>query len=387
MQADGAAVEAEAGVPAAGTGGELLLHHQPLIEPAGATHSCDLHEQVERLGLAGRRLGIGRGQVVAPDRSVAGARILELHAARGALLRLLRPHASADARVGRKGAIGGFCQRLDLGRIDIASDNDDGVVGRVEALVEGQRVLTRQLLHLVHPADDGDAVGVVLVQRRRHLLCKDARGDVLGAHAALLDDHLALGLDLPFAQSQVHHPVGFHLHERPQAVLGDALVVACVVGAGEGVVLAAEARDDSGEFPGRELLRRLEHQVLEEMGDARYARRLVGGAYAEVHHVGDDRRSIVRHDHENEAVGQFELADAVGGIGLGSGKAWDHEHECEKEEGEALAWFRHGSLILAMRRKPLFSAASGRRRQVAAASDRAPGPPVAFFRRPDGQVK
>ena len=57
-----------------------------------------------------------------------------------------------------------------------------------------------------------------------------------------------------------------------QPVLGDALEVGGGVLAGEGVVLAAEPGDDLGELADRDLVGRLEHQMLEEVGDARDAR-------------------------------------------------------------------------------------------------------------------
>ena len=218
-----------------------------------------------------------------------------------------------DVGVGLERAVGGFRQRLHLLDGDVAGDDDDGVVGGIEALVEGQRVLARELGHLVHPADDGDAIGMVLIERGRHLLGQEARRAVLGARAALLEDHLALGRHLLLGELQVHHAVGFHLHHGLEPVLGDALEVAGHVVGGEGVVLAAEPGDDLGEGAGGDLVRRLEHQVLEEVGDARDARRLVGRADAIPDVVRDDGSAVVRHDHHLQAVGELELADPAGG--------------------------------------------------------------------------
>jgi len=189
------------------------------------------------------------------------------------MLGLLGPLTRLDGIVGRQATVSGLRERLHLLRHDVAGHHHDGVVGRIEALVEGERVFTRQLLHFVHPADDRDAVGVVLVQRRRHLLGQDAGWIVLGARTALFEDHLALGRHVLGVQLEVDHAVGLHLHHRLETLLGDALKVSRIVVRGEGVVLTAHARDGFGELARRDLVGRFEHQVLEEMGDTGYAGR------------------------------------------------------------------------------------------------------------------
>jgi hypothetical protein len=119
--------------------------------------------------------------------------------------------------------------------------------------------------------------------------------------------------------------------------------------AGEGIVLAAEPRDDLGEVAGGDLVRRLEHQVLEEVGDARDARRLVGRADAIPDVVGDDGRAMVRHDHHLQPVAELELADpAAGWAGVQRLEALDEHREggCEEEKEEAaIAWCSHRSTV------------------------------------------
>ena len=68
--------------------------------------------------------------------------------------------------------------------------------------------------------------------------------------------------------------------------------------------------------PDGDLLGRLEHQVLEEVGDAGDAPRLVGGADPVPDHVGDDRRAVVGDDHHLHAVGELELVGAGGAGGI-----------------------------------------------------------------------
>ncbi len=66
-----------------------------------------------------------------------------------------------------------------------------------------------------------------------------------------------------------------------------ALVITGVVGGGEGVLLAADTVATVLEkSPTRVLFGALEHQVFEEVGEARFAGRLVGGTDPIPHHVG-----------------------------------------------------------------------------------------------------
>ena len=74
------------------------------------------------------------------------------------------------------------------------------------------------------------------------------------------------------------------------------------------------------------LLGALEHQVFEEMGDARLARRIVGRAVAIPDHMGDDRRAMVGNDDDVEAVGEGEMRDLGGAEDMkttsGSDRNW-----------------------------------------------------------------
>src|SRR6476660_10597345 len=128
------------------------------------------------------------------------------------------------------------------------------------------------------PADDRNAVGMLGVQRRHHLLLQNARWIVVDAAAALLEYDLALGGYILLAQAQISHTVGLHGHRRGQSILGHALEIGGDVVIGESVVLTAIPRHDLGELPRRDRVRSLEHQMLEEMGDAGRAARLIGGA-------------------------------------------------------------------------------------------------------------
>ncbi len=166
---------------------------------------------------------------------------------------------------------------------------------------------------------------MVRVERGHHLLLQDAAWVIVDAGAALLQDHVALGRYVLRGQAQIGHAVGLHAHDRGQAVLRDALEVGGHVVIGEGVIVAAVLGDDLGELAGRDLLRALEHQMLEEMRDAGRAGRFVGGADLVPDHLGDDGRAAIRdHDHM-EAVFQGELAHLLGGFDMFDGDGCGHK--------------------------------------------------------------
>ncbi len=109
------------------------------------------------------------------------------------MLGLLRPHPAVQRGVRLDLAEVLFGERLDPVRLDVAGDDQDGIVRRVEALVVGERILAVERLDFVLPADDGDAVGVVLIERGHHLLLQNAAGIVVDARAALFEDDIPLG--------------------------------------------------------------------------------------------------------------------------------------------------------------------------------------------------
>ena len=121
---------------------------------------------------------------------------------------------------------------------------------------------------------------------------------------------------------EIGHAVGFHPHHQRQAVLGDALEIGGRVMGGEGVVLAAIAGDDLGKFAGRDLFGALEHEMFEEMRDAGFALRLVGGSDLVPHHLRDHRRAPVGDDDDLHAVRKRRMSDIrvgsrSGGCGAG----------------------------------------------------------------------
>ena len=78
------------------------------------------------------------------------------------------------------------------------------------------------------------------IERGHHLLFQQEPRIVVDARAALLENDLALGLDVFVGEAQILHAVGFHLHHGRQPVLGHTLEIGGDIVIGEGVVLAAD---------------------------------------------------------------------------------------------------------------------------------------------------
>ena len=70
----------------------------------------------------------------------------------------------------------------------------------------------------------------------------------VGMHAPLLEHDVALGRDDLVGEHEPRHPVGLELHAGPEVLLGDLLEIGGEIGAGEGVLLAADLGDELGEL-------------------------------------------------------------------------------------------------------------------------------------------
>jgi hypothetical protein len=82
--------------------------------------------------------------------------------------------------------------------------------------------------------------------------------------------------------------------------------------------------------PGARFDGALEHQVFQEMGDARLSGRFIGGPDAIPDHVHDDRRAVILDHHDLQPVVEPEVRHRLGPQGQGGkgkeqgGKRADH---------------------------------------------------------------
>ena len=136
---------------------------------------------------------------------------------------------------------------------------------------------------------------------------------VLGTGPPLLDDHLALRGDLLGIEEQVLHPVRFEVDHEVQLVGRDVDEVRGDVLRGERVVLAAVFLDEPRELLGPVGRRALEHQVLEEVGDAGRAPLLVARADPIPYLEGHDGAARIFEQEHAQPVVERGGDDAVGG--------------------------------------------------------------------------
>ncbi len=125
-----------------------------------------------------------------------------------------------------------------------------------------------------------------------------------------------------------------------------ALEVAGVVGRGEGVLVAADAQHGLRELAGRVLGGALEHQMLEEMRQPRFAGRLVGRADLVPDHLRHDRRAVIGDHHHLQPVVEREAGGAFrgdGGLGAEAGaRQRDRGNKGGSEQGNRSARAHHG---------------------------------------------
>ena len=289
-----------------------MVDHERAVEIGVAAGAHQLRQHVERRAFAG---GCGSGgwhEIIALHDRLLDLRIGQRHGARRHRLRLLRADAAGgDRGLRRHLAEGRFRHRADFLLVDVAGDDQDRVVWRVEAPVEGKRVLAVELLDFMVPADHRAAVRVVEIERGHHLLVQ-ARFRVVGdPHVVFLEHDVTLGQHVLVLQDEAGHAVGLELHHAGQLVARHALEIAGVVGRGEGVLVAADLEYGLGELASGMLGGPLEHQVFEKVREPRLAGRLVGGADLVPDHLRHDRRAMVLDHHDLQAVAERE---ACGGI-------------------------------------------------------------------------
>ena len=333
-------IERHALVPGAGIRGETLVDHQRPVEPAGGSCAQDLGEHIERrgVGACGRERGY---QITAIEARLGHPGIRQCDLPHRNRLGLLRAQARTELGPARELAVSLLCQRPDRFGADVPGDHDHRIVGRIEAPIESERVLARERLDLVAPADHRPAVGMVEIERRLDLL-GELRGRIVGdALIMLLQHHVALGQHVGVGQHQAGHAIGFECHDGLEVLARDPLVERGIVVGRERILLAADFVEGLREFAGRDLGRALEHQVLEEMREPRLAGRLVGGSDPIPDHVGDDRRAVVGDDDEFEPVVQGEIGNRgeLGGLATAGGR----QRRGRGEHGPEDPSFRHAS--------------------------------------------
>jgi len=180
------------------------------------------------------------------------------------------------------------------------------------------------------PADHGTAIGVIEIERGHDLFIEPGLRIVGHPQVVFLEYDIALGQDILVLEDKAGHAVGLEFHHLRQLVAWHALEIAGVVGRCERVLAAADLEYGLGKFAGRMLRRSLEHEVFEEVGKSRFARRLVGGPDLVPDHLGHHRRAVILNHQDLQAVGKRERGRGGGrerGLGVGAGRREGERNE------------------------------------------------------------
>ena len=322
---------------------QLLINrrfHLPGLH--AVTHAGDDHELAAQLRAAGKHLHVVHQTILVQQaavqaRGAAAAQHLAQHPqvldiGRAALGHIPHPvhaglrHVVLEGGAGALSALGRVHFRLGHGRsggnmaevaghllpgglhVDVTGQHQHRVVGAVPGVEPLVHVFQRGRVQIVHRADHAVLVGMAVgVHHPVDHLPGLAVGLVL-ALALLVLHHPALLIQrsLVHRAQQVAHAVRFHPQRHVQRGGGHVLEVIGAVGVGGAVHVGGTDLLERGEVFTGIVFRALEHQVLEQMGKAGTALRLVLAAHVVPDVDRHDRRLAVGvHDHP-QPVGQGE---------------------------------------------------------------------------------
>src|SRR5262249_47593703 len=120
---------------------------------------------------------------------------------------------------------------------------------------------------------------------------------------------LLLARDLRIPDDQLLHPLGLEPGDELKAILRDGDVVLRPVEPRRGVALGTRLLELAIELTRGQVLRLVEHQVLEQVGEARFADPLVTRAHAIPGVIRDYRRRVILAHEDAQAVSQPEAFD------------------------------------------------------------------------------
>jgi hypothetical protein len=153
-------------------------------------------------------------------------------------------------------------------RVEVADDRRRSRSRARSRSVEIAHVCDRRRLEVRHAADRR-----VLVRMRRERVVVDDLVQpsvrlVLDAHPPLFLDHLTLAAERRIVDAQRRHAIGFEPQRQRQVLRRQRLPEHRLVFGRVGVAAAADAGDDRRVRLGLDVLRALEHHVLEQMREA-----------------------------------------------------------------------------------------------------------------------
>ena len=198
---------------------------------------------------------------------------------------------------------------VGLRRIEIADDDQHRVVRPVVGRVKSDHVVERRRAQVLRIADHAATVRVHRVRFAIHQFVEHPVRLGQNALIVLADHDVALGVEVLLGDGQRAQAVGFGPQQRLEIVRRHDLVVVGDVVGGERVVEPADVLGEPVDRLGPGVLRPLEHQVLEEVREARATRRIVLAADAIADVDRDRRDAMILHEQHAQAVGQASVVE------------------------------------------------------------------------------
>ena len=279
---------------------ELLLVDELPVDPRALSVRQHLRRDVQRIRI---RIAV-EGDVMGDDHRRQRPVLFQLDAPLLRLRRLLRNVARHRAVRSRHAPEIPRHQLLRLLRLEVSDEHQRRVVRHVVGPEEIADVGDRRGLEILHAADRRVLVGVDRERLVVDELVQPAVRLVVDAHPALFLDDLPLVLEHVLFDAQRREAIGFEPQHQRQVLRRHRLPEDRRVFVGVGVALPADARDPRRMPLGLDVLRALEHHVLEQVREAGAAGTLVLGPDVVPHFGVHDRRGVILEEHHLQPVRQ-----------------------------------------------------------------------------------
>ncbi len=196
--------------------------------------------------------------------------------------------------------------------IEVAYNHERGIVRLVVRVVELAHLFERGLVEVRDAADRQMMVSVHREGRGAKILLDRTVGLIIHAHAPLFFDHLPLGFEIRLVHVEAAHAVGFEPQHALEIIAGEGFEELRGVVFRFGVVVSADGFDDARMFVRPHVRRAFEHQVLEEVREARVAGQLVFSADVIPNLKVNHRHGVIFEQNHVQTVrkrvlGEFEL--------------------------------------------------------------------------------
>ncbi len=211
------------------------------------------------------------------------------------------------------------------GRVDVADDREDGIVGRVVGAEEGLHVVERGRVEVVHRPDRRMVIRVSgRVQVGLDLLVPGAVRPVVVARTLLVLDHVTLVVEVVLAEcvEQAAHPVRLEPQRQVELMGRHGLEVVRPIQPGRAVHGPARGLDERDVLRLLQVGGALEHDVLEQVSEPGLALDLVLAPDVVPDVDRHDRCEMVLRDDHAQAVGQTVVAELDGGNGHADIGSW-----------------------------------------------------------------